>query len=410
MKQKRIIIIGGGAAGLMASIVAARRGAHVTLVERMQRVGKKLLATGNGRCNLSNTDLDFEHYHGKEPGFVVPALMTCDLDRTLAFFKELGLEYMEEDGKIFPRSEQAGSVLEVLRYEALRLGVNELTETRIGAIKKQGDAFLLTASNGHTFNADAVIIATGGKSAPNLGSNGSGYVLAESLGHTIVEPVPALVQVCLDEDWPKQLQGLKISGRSELLVDGKAAGARSGEILFTDYGVSGPPLLELSREISLGIQAGKSCQLRLDLVTGMPHKEVADLIESRWKTSPHKSLEFSMVGFIHKRLIMVALETAGLKERHGEASENFNKRDAHRLAAALKDWRATCSGTQSWMHSQVTAGGVATCDVDASTLESRLVDGIYFAGEVLDVDGDCGGYNLQWAWSSGFTAAENIVK
>ncbi len=410
MEQKKIIIIGGGAAGLMASIVATRRGASVTLVERMQRVGKKILATGNGRCNLSNTDLDYEHYHGKEPGFVVPALMACDLDRTLAFFKELGLEFIEESGKLFPRSEQAGSVLEVLRYEALRLGIEEITETRIGKIKKKGAFFSLSTSNGQTFEADAVIIATGGKSSPNLGSNGSGYALAESLGHTVIEPVPALVQVCLDEDWPKQLQGLKVNGRAELLVGGKAAGGRSGEILFTDYGISGPPLLELSREISLGTQMGKSCELRLDLVMGMPHKEVVDLIEARWKNAPHKSLDFSLVGFIHKRLIMVALETAGLKERHGEASENFNKRDAHRLAAALKDWRATCSGTQSWMHSQVTAGGVATRDVDASTLESRLVSGVYFAGEVLDVDGDCGGYNLQWAWSSGFTAAENAVK
>ncbi len=407
--MKHIVIIGGGASGMVAAIMAARNGARVTVLERMQRVGKKLLATGNGRCNLSNRRLDTAHYHGARPGYVEEVFARFGLDETLAFFDALGVCVQEEDGgELFPFSQQASSVLDVLRYEMARLGVTEVCETAAHSITPQHGGFLCACGNGKTFEADRVVICTGGKSSPNLGSNGGGYKLARALGHTIIEPFPALVQVCLEAPYLKQIAGVGVQGNAEVWVNGKCLGAKTGELLFAPYGISGTAILFLSRIISEHTLKGRDTQVRLDLFPSFTQEAITALLHQRIAKDAEKPIDFCFVGFLHKRLIPVLLKEAGIHDLRRPCGE-FPQEAIVRLAQTLKQWTLPCTGTQSWMFSQVTAGGVDVREINPATLESKLVPGVYFAGEVLDIDGDSGGYNLQWAWSSGAIAGTHAA-
>jgi predicted Rossmann fold flavoprotein len=400
----RIAIVGGGAGGMLAGIVAARRGADVTVIERLNRVGKKLLATGNGRCNLTNTNLSIERYHGGNPQFAFDALDQFNVKRTLSFFEELGIEpNIEKDGKVYPASGQAASVLDVLRYEMERLGVKVICDTRINRIERKRKSFHCLCADKGEYPADRVIIAAGGKSSPNLGSNGSGHKIAERLGHTVKTPFPALVQVRLDAPYLKRLSGVRFQGRAESRIDGKVQGSEMGELLFTDYGISGIPVIQLSRTISEYAGTNRKLSLHLDLFPDSTIRETADRIARRIGFNPQKPLEMCFVGLLHKRLIAVILREAGIENIHS-ACGDLTQQAIRRIAAQMKDWPLRCTGVQSWMFSQVTAGGVSVDEVDSRTMESKIVPGIYFAGEILDIDGDCGGYNLQWAWSSGYVA------
>ena len=408
-KPIRVAVVGGGAAGLTAAIAARRRGAAVTVLERMDRVGKKILATGNGRCNLSNLDLSINHYHGQNPKFAFGALGRFDFSRTMEFFEELGIAWKAEDGgKIFPVSNQASSVLDVMRYELERTGVEVICEAEVKGISKNGGEFILHLGDGSRFKADRVVLTTGGKAAPNLGSNGSGYVLAQKMGHKVLEPFPALVQLRLASDFLKQLSGIKFDFRAEVLVEEKPVTCAGGEILFTDYGISGPPILTLSRTVGESLQKGAKVQLKLSIIDYMTRDELEAFLVSRLELQAHKDLAFSFVGFINKRLVPVLLKEAGLRDSNKQAGKvTTGERDA--ILNILQDWRFEVTGTNSWVQAQVTAGGVDVKDVNNKTMESRLVQGLYLAGELLDIDGDCGGYNLQWAWSSGFVAGESAA-
>lgn len=407
--MKEIAIIGGGASGLVAAVVAARSGAHVTVLERMQRVGKKLLATGNGRCNLSNRQLDVSHYHGVRPTFVEGIFKQFGLEETLAFFDGLGVRVQEEeDGKLFPMSQQASSVLDVLRYEIEQLGVSEVCDMIVHTIQQTRGGLSCVCADGRSFVADRVVVCAGGKSSPNLGSNGGGYKIAQALGHNIIEPFPALVQVQLDAPYLNQISGVEIRGKAEVWVDGKPAGAATGDILFAKYGVSGTAILNVSRLISESTLRGRETQLKIDLLPALSAAALTTLMYERITKNPKKSIDFSFVGFIHKRLIPVLLRVAGIEDIR-RPCEDLTPDDIAGIVSALKGWTIPCVGTQSWMFSQVTAGGVDVREVDPVTLESKLAPGVHFAGEVLDIDGDSGGYNLQWAWSSGAVAARHAA-
>jgi predicted Rossmann fold flavoprotein len=407
--MKQVVIIGGGASGLVAAVVAARNGARVTVLERMQRVGKKLLATGNGRCNLANRRLDATHYHGARAGFVEGVFAQFDLERTLAFFDSLGVSVEEEDdGKLFPASRQASSVLDVLRYEMAQLGVTEVCDVIVHAIQPQRGGLLCVCGDGQTIEAGGVVVCTGGKSSPNLGSNGGGYKLAQALGHTIVEPFPALVQVRLDASYLNQVAGVSVQGKAEVWVDGTRDSAETGELLFAKYGISGTAILQLSRAISESTLKGRNTELRIDLFPAQSHGTLAALIEQRIAKDPRKPIDFSFVGLIHKRLIPVLLQVARVQNPQRPCGD-LSREDIAHIASAMKAWTIQCTGTQSWMFSQVTAGGVDVREVDPATLESKRASGVHFAGEVLDVDGDSGGYNLQWAWASGAVAGAHAA-
>lgn len=405
----KVAIIGGGAAGIVAAIAASYKGADVTILEKNARIGKKILATGNGRCNLTNINLSTANYHGHDPAFAQSALAKFDVKKTIGFFERLGVAHkVEEGGKVFPVSNQASSVLDVLRYELDNAGVRVLCETPVSDIKKKDNGFIIALQNGGEFQADRVILAAGGKAAPNLGSNGSGYTLAKSLGHSIVEPFPALVQLKLSSTFLKQIQGVKFVGDAEIVVNNRTVQKASGEILFTEYGASGPPVLALSRKAGEYLQKGETVWLKLVLINTWGGDELERYLIKRFNNGPEKELSFSFVGYINKRLVPVILKEAGIQDIRKPAGR-VSPAERGNISRILRDWRFQIKGTTSWPAAQVTAGGVDVREINRDTMESKIVPKIYFAGEIIDIDGDCGGYNLQWAWSSGFVAGENAA-
>ncbi len=407
-QQTKILVIGGGPSGMMAAIVAARRGAYVTIVERMPKVGKKLLATGAGQCNLCNTKPTQRNYHGTDTAFMLPALEAFGADTALTFFDALGIEVREvESGRVFPITGQASNVLDVLRYEMSLLGIREVTDVKIQEIKPTESGFRCVSGDGETFKADKVIVAAGGTSSPNLGSNGGGHKMAKALGHRVTETFPSRVPLLLDTWFLARLKGVKVRDASvESHVDGELQRKSSGDLLFTEYGISGPPVLNVSRAIGQYERTNHELSVSIDLFPGHSLEGMEALIRKRIAKAPYKPLEVFLIGLLHKRLIPVVMKEAG-QEDLSRTCGDLDDAEVSTFVGVLKGWRVKCSGTKSWMNSQVTAGGVDVSQVDAATMESSFVPGLYFVGELLDIDGDCGGYNLQWAWSSGYVAGKH---
>lgn len=410
-KPNKVLVIGGGAAGLVAAVAAGRNGAEVIVLERMDRVGKKILATGNGRCNLTNINIDLKRYHSSYPKFVKGVLNQFNLHQTLDFFEQMGIAYKIEDaGKVFPMSEQASSVLDVLRYELQLLKVQEECNAEVIKIQRNNNQFVLSLKDGRKITGDKVILATGGKSSPNLGSNGSGYELVIPFGHKLISPFPALVQLVLDAWFLKRLKGVKFDGKVSAVADNNVLQTEFGEVLFTEYGISGPPILQLSRKAGEILHQKKSRPyIFIDVFPDLSEDQIENMILSRFSYHPEKSIEFSFVGMMNKRLIPVILKEAGIEDLNKSCAQ-INAKERKNIVNILKNWQIPIKGTQSWMQSQVTAGGIDVRDIDPNTMESKLIPGLYFAGEIMDVDGDCGGFNLQWAWSSGYIAGEVAAK
>jgi predicted Rossmann fold flavoprotein len=401
---RAVLIIGGGASGMMAAIAAARHGARVLVAERLKRIGKKLLATGNGRCNLSNILAGPDSYQGGDASFVQAVFDQFSAEDTLTFFREIGLELRTEtDGKIFPRCNQASAVLDLLRREMARLGVEELCGCKIQEIRREGNTLICRGMDDAVIHADAVILAAGGQSAPNLGSNGGGYRIAEKLGHGVTPLFPALVQVECEGGFFKRLKGLKIDARVTARAEGAPLKTAEGEVLFADYGLSGPPILELSRIVSARSLEEKTTTLALDIFPDWDAADLAENIRQRISRLPDETLESALIGLLHKRLIPVILREAGVDETCMACADVPEPMPAQ-IAALCRDWPINAVRGKTWMGSQVTAGGIALKEIAPHTLASRLMPGVFFCGEVLDVDGGCGGYNLQWAWSSGYVA------
>lgn len=392
----QIAIIGGGASGLMAAITAAQGGHGVTLFERQSRVGRKLLATGNGRCNLSNTSLRPDNYHGAQPDFILPALRAFPVADTLGFFRSLGLVTVTEDtGRVYPHSDQAGSVVDVLRFAADALGVDTRTGSEVLSLRRQGGGFLVeTAETNEYF--DRVIVCCGGLAGEKLGGTKSGYTLLASLGHTRTKLYPALVQLKTANELVRALKGVRADAFVTLMQGDIPAAESAGEVQFTDYGVSGPAIFEISREASV---RGENLTVRLDLLRALTQTEIEDLLAARCRDFPALTTENLLTGILHNRLGRTVLRAAG----YGlcDALSALTERDLRKIARQIKAFTLPVTGTMGFDSAQVTCGGVSTAEFDPETLESRLVPGLYAAGEVLDVDGGCGGFNLQWAWSSG---------
>ena len=408
-----MIVVGGGASGLVAAIVAAREGAKVTILERSNRVGKKILATGNGRCNLTNIDCNLAYYHGTDPKFALGALTAFDPNMAIQFFEELGISHkVESGGKVFPFSDQASSVLDVLRMEidqinnkALR--IETLLDKEVEAISKDKKGFLVTCRDQTIYHGQKVIMATGGKATPNLGSNGSGLPILAKLGHTIISPFPSLVQIVLDSKLVKRVKGVKIQGKVRV-NDGRITREEAGEILFTEDGISGPPVLQVSRIVSAKALQKGSCRVSLDLFPHMSLEELEVIIQMRMAYQPQRSLSEFLIGLINKKLIPELLKEAKLGDMK-KFSSSLSTKEVKNLVKVLKGWEFTAIGTRSWQSAQVMAGGLSTQEVCPKTLESKKVPGLYIIGELLDIDGDCGGFNLQWAWSSAYAAGIDVV-
>lgn len=402
--QVDISVVGGGAAGLVAAIAAARSGACVSVHERNDRVGKKILATGNGRCNLTNVDLDQKFFHCPEPGFVATVLGEVTLTDTLEFFAGLGVEVSEESGRCYPRSMQAASVLDVLRHESERLEIKLLTGSRVSAVRRERLGFSLHTAEGQVSLARNVIIATGGKAAPKFGSTGDGLGLAESLGHSIVTPIPALAGLKLDAEYLPGLAGVRLLATVSLPGIGMP---RYGEVIFTPYGISGIPVLDLTAGAARVLAENSPAELSLTLMPGEP-SAVNDYLTRRFAALGHKSALTALIGLLPKQLGPAVLKEAQVSSLHKPARD-VSQQELQALARVLTDWRFPVRGISGWDQAQTTAGGVLTREIEPKNMSSRICPNLYFSGEVVDVHGDCGGYNLQWAWSSGLLAGRSAA-
>lgn len=397
MKQQ-IIIIGAGASGLAAGIFAAREGASVTIMEHTARPGKKLLSTGNGKCNITNLQLPSGAYRGNQPDFAYPALNAFTVNQTMEFFRELGIVLTDRNGYVYPNTGQAATVLEAMLFELERLGVRIISDCHVEAIKK--DLTVIT-ENGKQ-KGDRIILAAGSMAAPKTGSDGSGYVLAQRLGHHIVKPLPALVQLRCREKWYKQAAGVRTDALVTLKIDGKEVTSDRGELQITDYGISGIPVFQISRYAARALDEGQSVLAQLDFLPELPFTELETLLFERSKRFGYRPADGILHGVINSKLVKILLEEAGINR--AVRVKDIKAHEIKNLTRCMKDLKTVIISTNAFDQAQVCSGGVDTREVDPVTMESRLIKGLYFSGEILDVDGICGGYNLQWAWSSGIIA------
>ncbi len=403
-KQTGIIVVGGGASGIMASIFAKKNSDNVILIDKNERIGRKLLTTGNGRCNLTNESVSVINYHCTSKNFPAGILGKFNNIDAMNFFKKLGLGLITEDkGRIFPQSNQASSVLDLLRLELSKLGVELECNTDITSIVKDKTGnYELTDSSGRIFKSFKVILAGGGKAAPHTGSDGSGYSLAMMTGHSLITPFPALVGLTLDGDEHKSMEKMFWTGEITIFLDGKRSKSSKGDIIFTNFGISGLAVLELSRYAMEGILNNKEVELAIDFIPELSAEEKIKFIKKRKEDYPERPMEHFFTGVLNKRIGQMMIKKAGIR-LNNEVSK-MSMEDIERLAGLLNGWKFKVKGDNGWNNAQVTAGGINCDEVDESTLESKISRGLYFCGEILDVDGDSGGYNLQWAWSSGYLA------
>ena len=404
----KIAIIGGGASGLAAAYACAKH-AQVTIYEKQPRLGRKLLATGNGRCNLTNQNTDLTRYHGKNTAFAQYALETFPPQKVEEIFASLGVATVLEDwGRVFPRSGQAQAVLDNLRLFMQLNGVEEIVDCPIKSIVPAKSGFNLISDKGK-FYADKVIIASGSAAAPNLGGSMDSYRLLSDLGHQLVPVSEAIVQLKSSFGAIKALSGQKFNGTAQLIVNNRPLRKEEGEILFTDYGLSGLPILQLSAQAVQNLNKKNAVTIVLDLVPDYSLEEFCAYLTSRKSLRGKIALEDFLTGFFPKRIAQQLIKAA-LNTPLSRLSESLSAKELESIASTAKAWQFAICGSMGLKNAQAASGGIATSDFDPQTLESKLVKNLYACGEVLDITGDCGGFNLQWAWASGFLAGFSAAK
>ncbi|MDD3832598.1 MAG: NAD(P)/FAD-dependent oxidoreductase [Oscillospiraceae bacterium] len=406
-----IAVIGGGASGLAAAVFAARIAQgrfSVALLEKAPRVGRKLLATGNGTCNISNKGAVAERYHGTHPEFVIPSLDRFSPDAVCSFFTSIGVECIQrEDGRIYPQCLHAGAVLDCLRMELDALGIHNIPDTAVTHIKKMDGGFQIKTSSGE-IQARRVLVCTGGAASPSLGGSAEAYSLLTDIGHHLTPIFPSIVQVRTDTKFIKAVKGIRVEAQISFELDGRRLAFEKGEVLFTEYGLSGPAVMQISRFVAEWER--RSTGKMAAVLNVLPDLDENTLLKTlrRRALMKGRSLGDLLTGLLQKRLGQTIMRAAGYDLN--ESVNILSESDLLIIAKFINRWEIEVTGTQGMRGAQVTAGGIATADFNPETMESRLIPGLYAAGEVLDIDGDCGGFNLQWAWASGFTAAEEIVK
>ena len=404
--KTEIAVIGGGASGMIAAITARKSGKEVVVLERKDRILKKVLITGNGRCNITNVNADISNYFGKNISSVENILNSFNPQDTMDFFNGLGIMCNEENrGKVYPLSGQASSVVDALRFEAERLGVRIETEFYVRKIEKEGFKFKIYSEERKKIEAGRVIIAAGGQSYPELGSNGSGFELAKELGHSVTKLSPSIVQLKSEKHQVKGLQGIKTDVAVTAYGDNKKICTYDGELLFTDYGISGNVVFNISFVMPLY----KNVEFEIDFMEKFDYNELYEILKERKKMMSHLTMENYFNGMINKKLGQFLSKVSGI-EKLSKPVKDLNDSDIRKLCTVLKKYRVKILETTGFKNAQVTAGGVSLDEVNIETLESKIVKGLYFSGEVLDVYGECGGFNLQWAWASGHIAGENAAK
>lgn len=402
--MKNIIVAGAGASGMMAAISAASEGARVILLEHKDRIGKKILSTGNGRCNFTNTFQEPVCYHSENPEFPWKIIEKFNARDVISFFLQLGVYSKNRNGYLYPNSDQASAVLDALRMELERLRVEIRTGIQCREIRPGKKGFTVLTDQGG-FRADRVILAAGSKAAPSTGSDGSGYDLAKKLGHRILPVLPALVQLRCKEDYFKSLAGVRAEGSVSVWSGDVCIARDSGEIQLTKYGISGIPVFQVSRYASRLLYEKKEVCAVLDFMPDFSREQFFAFLQARAETRPEKPAEQFLIGLFHRKLSDLWIKTAGISRE--KKAGTFTEQEIQNLTDQIKNMKVRITGTNSFDQAQVCCGGVDTREVDPETLESLYVPGLYFAGEILDVDGMCGGYNLTFAWASGFVAGKS---
>ncbi len=400
-----VIVIGGGAAGLCAAVYLKQNYPEksVRILEALPRVCKKLSLTGNGRCNITNKNIEFSRYHGENVEFCEYALSKYSGDLTEEFFSSIGLPFIFEGDKGYPQSLQASSVVDCLRFKAENLGIITHTETKVTNIQISNGNYKIIANN-MSFLARNIIIATGLLSGgEKLGSDGSMLNILKKAGFNTVATSPAIVQLKTETDIVKQLKGIKVNANASLKADDRVIRTEYGEVLFCDYGLSGPPVMQISREAS---RNKNSFIVSLDIMPETDFNTLISILQQRAQNLKHLNLDEFFTGFFQKRLGQVVLKVSGYKLNDSVKTLDINA--IKKIATVIKNFSFNVTGTTGFANSQVTAGGLDTTQFSCKTMESNTNKGLYAIGEILDIDGDCGGFNLQWAWSSAMCAADAI--
>lgn len=398
----RVCVIGAGPAGMTAASVAAQNGFQTVLIEHGERVGRKILLTGNGKCNFTNLHLDGSCYHAGTEKFAARALSHFGADDAVRWFRTLGIEPLEKHGGyLYPHSEQASSVLNALRSELDRTGVRVRTACNVKRITRRPDGVFRVQTDLEMIAADRIILAAGSRAASSTGSDGSGYDLASSLGHHIIEPHPALCALfCAEKDFFKAVAGVRVSGEIRLLLEGGEAERAAGEIQLNASGLSGIPTFQVSGAAGRALALGRRTEAAVNFLPD--YSDLAEFLRKRASARPYGTLEALGNGLLNKSLWIALVKRAGLKP--GTDPADLMEVEYHELADAVQNGRYRIIRTAEFEQAQTCSGGVDTSEVNPDTMESLLVPGLFFAGEILDVDGICGGYNLQWCWTSGHLA------
>lgn len=386
----KTIIIGAGAAGLAAGICAARNQSEVTIIEHEKQTGKKILITGNGHCNLTNEQLDNSKYYGNTE-FIDYILHQFDTSDAIDFFQSLGLYTCSKNGYVYPMNLQASTVLNFLRETAIHLGVKIKTNNTVTNIRQENNKFYVNI--GIELECEKLIIATGGCSFPKTGSDGSGYELAKELGHTIIEPKPALTAFICKDDMLKKASGVRIRAK----VCGKNT-EQTGEIQITDYGISGIPVFNISRRIDPGDS------VTIDFAPDIDLEPLAEMISHLLSQNGETVIDFALNGIFHEKLTIVITEKLKL---HNRPCNTIHENDIRKITELIKNYKVQVQKRRGFDFAQVTAGGVSTDEINPMTMESKKIQNLYFAGEIMNVDGICGGYNLHFAWATGIIAGRN---
>lgn len=412
--KKRIAIVGGGAAGMMAAITAAKAGAKVTIYEHTDRLGKKILSTGNGKCNLSNREMDEKCFNSSDQALVKKCLERFSVEETVGFFISLGLCIKDKNGYLYPLAEQAAVVLDVLRYTIEKLSIEVLYQTQVrkiyGVNEREGNRICVENGKEKAYY-HSVIIACGSMAAPKTGSDGSGYELARRMGHTIQPVLPALVQLKCNDSFCKAIAGIRCDAQIHIFAGKEKICEERGELQLTDYGISGIPVFQLSGLVNKYMLQNRGCNMtaKIDFLPDYSIDDLDKLFKERCKSILYQkgSVEEFFTGVLNKKLMQLFIRQAGLQPGAGVCEEKAGK--LQKVFELCKSLEMHITGSNGFDNAQVCTGGIPLTEV-SEQLESKKMKGVFFAGEILDVDGRCGGYNLQWAWTSGVIAGEVAIK
>lgn len=396
--MKKVVIIGGGASGLVAAIYSAKAGNNVTILERNNSVGKKILITGNGRCNYFNENQSLDHYHSSDKHLLGKILTIHNLSEVLGLFDEIGIVPKIKNNYYYPNSNQAVSIKEALLLECQLLGVQIKTDYLVQEIIKQDNKFIIN----NEITADKVIIATGSKAAPKTGSDGIGYTIAKKLNHTIIKPLPALVQLQSD-DSIKDWNGIRCDVNVTLMEKGKKIKEEIGEIQLTDYGVSGICIFNLSGYIARGLDNNQKEELLINFLPDI--KDFITYMEERNKKVKGRNISRLFDGLLNYKLADVLIKKSKINK--DVYWDQLTQKQKENLSQNITNLKLNITGTNSFDKAQICSGGIPLTEINQTTMEFLKTQGLYFAGEILDVNGDCGGYNLSFAWVTGMLAGKD---